>query len=129
MRVKSKDLTTPKNIRFQADAEKLIYFKLILERLGVKKKYIGYYFLLEVLDIIINGDVVIRNFQQQVYPCISEKMKVSLCTIERNIRNLIDKSWSYSMMERLGVYYPNGKKPACRQFVLLVKKYVEKSLA
>jgi len=123
------DLPTPKNIKFDADAEKLIYFKMILERLGVKKKYIGYYCLLEALNIIINEKGVVRNFQQEVYPKVSEKMNVSLCTIERNIRNLIDKSWSYSMMETLGVYYPSGKKPACRQFVFLVKNYIEKSLA
>ena len=103
MRRKSSDLPTPKNIRFDADAEKLVYFKLILERLGVKKKYIGYYCLLSTLDIIINERGVVRNFQQEVYPFVSARMQVSQCTIERNIRNLIDKSWSYAMMERLGV--------------------------
>ena len=129
MQRKTSDLPSPKNIEFDAGAEKLVYFKLILERLGVKKKYIGYYCLLESLDVIINGKTQVRNFQQEVYPYVSAKMKVSQWTIERNIRNLIDKSWSYSMMERLGVYYPEGKKPACRQFIFLVKRYIEKSLA
>ena len=129
MQRNSSDLPTPKNIRFDAGAEKLIYFKMILNRLGVKKKYTGYYCLLDVLNIIINEKRAVKNFQREVYPSVSAKMQVSQCTIERNIRNLIDKCWSYSMMERLGVYYPEGRKPACRQFVFLVKRYIEKSLA
>ena len=129
MQRKTSELPTPKNIKFDADAEKLIYFKMILEGLGVKKKYIGYYCLLETLNLIINAKGIVRNFQREVYPFVSAKMQVSQCTIERNIRNLIDKCWTYSMMERLGVYYPEGRKPACRQFVFLVKRYIEKSLA
>ncbi len=120
---------TPKNVRFDEHSTKMIYFKLVLKRLGISNKYIGHYYLLEILDVLINGEIVVRSFEQDVYPYISEKMQVNKCTIERNIRNLIDKCWSCDMMKKLGVFYVEGKKPSCRKFVFIVKRHIENLLA
>ena len=126
---KSEIVPSRKTLKFDTNAVKMVYFKIALEKIGVKKKYIGYYSLLEILDILINGNTVVKSFQRDVYPRVSEKMQVNKHTIERNIRNVISKCWSRSMMEKLGVFYPDSSKPACCEFVFLVKKYIEKSLA
>lgn len=117
-----------KELRFGHHVSGLIFFKLKLEELGIKKKYTGYYYLVEMMNILINEDKKIKSFSREVYPMLAEKYSTNECTIERNIRSVIKKCWSNELMEKLNVYYPNEKRPPCRKFVFLIRDYMLKQI-
>ena len=101
-----------------------VYFVKQLDNLGINKKYIGYYLLIEIMDLLINQERRINSFSKEVYPLIAKKYGKSDCTIERNIRSLIERYWSKELMEKLNVYYPEMHKPSCRDFIFLIKNYI-----
>lgn len=105
-----------------------VYFIKQLDNLGIEKKYIGYYLLVEIMQIMINEDRCITSFSKQLYPRIAEKFNKTECTVERNIRNLINKCWNYNLMAKLEIYFQPEKKPTCRQFIYIVKDYMAKQL-
>ena len=113
-----------KEIKYGKNIESKIFFVKKLDELGISKKYLGYFLLVELMEILINQNSVIVSFSRDVYPQIAEKYGKTVCTIERNIRSLIDKCWDISLMEKLNVYYAENKKPSCRVFIYLVKNYV-----
>lgn len=101
-----------------------IFFVKGLDELGIGKKYLGYYLLVELMEVLINQDIKTKSFSKDVYPQIAQKYGKTACTVERNIRSLINKCWSLELMEKLNVYYDDGEKPTCRNFVYLVKNYI-----
>ncbi len=117
-----------KEIKYGKNIETKIFFVKKLDELGISKKYLGYFLLVELMEILINQSRRVVSFSRDVYPQIANKFGKTVCTIERNIRNLIDKCWNIEMMEKLNVYYVEDEKPTCREFVYLVKNYVEKSI-
>lgn len=119
---------SPKEKRYGSKIASKIYFIKQLDCLGVDKKYLGYYLLIEIMELLINQDVRVYSFSKNIYPIIAEKYGKTPCTIERNIRSLIEKCWNRDMMEKLEVYYVDDRKPTCREFVFLVKKFVTKNI-
>ena len=115
---------SPKEVRYGSNIAGKVYFVKQLDELGFQKKYIGYYLLIELMEILINQERRIVSFSKEVYPLIARKYGKTDCTIERNIRSLINKSWNKDLMEKLGTYYPEERKPTCREFVYLVKNYI-----
>ena len=100
------------------------YFISQLNDIGIRKNYTGYYYLVDILDILINQDLKVKSFSRQVYPIIAEKYNTSECTVERNIRNLIDKSWSDKIRKKLIKVYDSPNKPHCRQFIYVIRNYI-----
>ncbi len=115
-----------KEIRFGNNISNLIFFQSRLNYLGIQKKYTGYYFLVEVMHILINENKRVRSFSKEVYPRIAEKYGTTPWTIERNIRSVISNCWSLDLMEKLNVYSP--QKPNCCQFIYWIKNYIIKDL-
>ena len=105
-----------------------VYFVKVLDELGIQRKYMGYYLLIELMEILINQEMRITSFSKQVYPMIAEKYGKTACTIERNIRSLIEKNWCYDLMIKLNVYFVGDKKPTCREFIYLVRNYILKQI-
>ena len=117
-----------KEIKYGKNIQTKIFFVKKLDELGISKKYLGYFLLVEIMEILINQNKKIISFSKEVYPQIALKYGKTVCTIERNIRNLIDKCWNEEMMEKLNVYYVENKKPTCREFVYLDKNYITKTI-
>lgn len=101
-----------------------IYFIKQLNSLGLSNKYTGYYMIIEIIQILINEEVRVKSFSKEVYPVIAKKYGKTPCTVERNIRNLIEKSWNYDLMVKLNVYYPQEYKPTCCDFIYMIKNYI-----
>lgn len=120
---------TAKELKYQANIDDKFYFVKKLNLLGIEKRYMGYFFLIEIMNILINEmpDRVV-SFSRQVYPLVAERYHVSVCSIERDIRNVIEKSWSFDMMTKLKVYYSNNQKPTCRDFIFMIKNYMVRQL-
>ena len=97
---------TTKEIKFNKNIERNIFFIKQFENLGISKRYTGFYLLIEIMQILINEERRIVSFSKEVYPMIAEKYGKTDCTIERNIRSLIEKCWTFELMEKLNTYYP-----------------------
>lgn len=115
---------TTKEIKYKDKIANKVFFIKILDELGIQRKYMGYYLLIELMEVLINQEKRVRSFSHEVYPIIAEKYGKTSCTIERNIRNLIEKNWCDELMEKLNVFYAEDQKPTCREFVYLVKNYI-----
>lgn len=101
-----------------------IYFAKQLDNLGFSRKYLGFYMLIEIMNMLINQNVRIVSFSKQVYPSVAEKFQKTSCTVERNIRSLIKKSWNLELMKKINRYYPEGQNPTCRDFLFMIKNHI-----
>ena len=117
---------TAKEAKFGYLIKDNIYFMIQMDDLGIRRKYTGFFQLIEIIKVLVNDGVMVSSFSREVYPVVAAHYGKSVCTIERNIRNLIDKCWSKEMMEKLNVYFPENKKPSCQQFIYMCKNYVSK---
>ena len=100
------------------------YLRKKVNDLGITKKYTGYYFLLDILDEIINKSRSIKSFSREIYPELAMKYEKHDCSIERDIRNLISKLWDNGLKEKLNSLWITDDKPTCREFIYLVRNYV-----
>lgn len=117
-------MTSKEKIYGKIIADKVFFIK-ILDDLKIDKHYTGYYMLIEILDVIINQEPnMVPSFSKDIYPHVALKFNKKVCTIERNIRNLIDKCWDVEMMHKLKIFLIDGDKPKCRDFVFTVKNYI-----
>lgn len=117
-----------KEMKYGQNIASKVYFIKMLDELGIQRKYMGYYMLVELMEILINQEIRVTSFSKQVYPAIAEKYGKTVCTIERNIRSLIEKNWCDDLMIKLNVYFVGDKKPTCREFIYLVKNYIVKQI-
>lgn len=115
---------TAKEIRYGHTVAGKIFFMKQFDELGIKKRYMGYYIMIEIMQILINEDSRVVSFSRQVYPIIAKIFSKNVCTIERNIRNLVDKCWSKEMMIKINLQVKDGEKPTCTDFIYMVKNYI-----
>ncbi len=119
---------TAKEMKYGETIASKVFFIKVLDELGIQRKYMGYYLLIELMEVLVNQEKRVKSFSQEVYPIIAEKYGKTACTVERNIRNLIQKSWNEELMLKLNVYYVDNEKPTCREFIYLVKNYILKCI-
>lgn len=100
------------------------FFAKRLLDLGLSTKYYGYYFLIVMLDMMINKKVVVKSLTKQVYPEIARIFGLNMCSIERNMRNMINHTWDDRMKSKLKNIWFNNSKPSCRKFIFIVKAYL-----
>ncbi len=113
-----------KDVKFSSVLNENIFFVKMLRELGISSRYLGFYFLIDILDMLINKKMVVKSFSKEVYPIIAQKYNMKECTIERNIRNLIDKSWSQKIKHKVKGLWFNQEKPTCCKFIYIVKNYI-----
>ena len=101
-----------------------VYFTKQLDNLGINRKYLGFYMIIEIMNLLINCNLRVVSFSKQIYPIVAKKFQKSPCTIERNVRSLIEKTWDIEFMKKINRYYPEDQKPACRDFLFMVKNYI-----
>ena len=118
-----------KTEKFTKKISKSYYIKKRVYDLGITDNYIGYYYLIDILDIIINKQKSIRCFSKEVYPNLAEKYNTNDCTIERNIRNIIKVNWEINLKHKLKNFWRDNSRPTCCKFIYIVKNYVLSDLA
>lgn len=119
---------TVKEKRYKDKIAKKQYFVKHMDYLGLSKKYMGYYQMADILHLMINENLHVVSFSRQVYPIIAMLYNKSEATIERNIRNLIDKCWEKAK-EKLSSFWVKKEKPSCCEFIHLIKNYIVKQFA
>lgn len=105
-----------------------LYFVKQLDNLGFCRKYIGFYMIIEIMNLLINKNMRVSSFSKQVYPIVAQRCNTTCCTIERNIRSFIKKSWCKNLMDIFQKYYPLGQTPTCRDFIYMIKNYITKQM-
>ena len=75
--------------RHEEKVKDCVYIMQKLNEFGLYKKSVGLFYLIKILDYIMNEERDIVSFQEDVYPFIAEFFGVDERTIERNIRNFI----------------------------------------
>lgn len=97
-----------------------------MEQLGITDKYIGFYYVVEILGLILNKDYEeIGSFYKDVYPIVAKRFSKSECTIERNIRNLIKQVWNKEMESKLNRFWKSERPPSCCKFIYILKQYIK----
>ena len=80
--------------------------KHTLENLGITRKYKGYYYLSDTVEIVNINETALLNVGKQIYSPISLKYNCNIRTIERNIRTVILNAWKnnkYQIENIMGV--------------------------
>lgn len=116
-------MTSKEKIYGKLVADKVFFIKK-LDSLGLDKTYTGYFMLVDIMDLLINKNMDSVSFSKDIYPIIAKIYNKKVGTVERNIRNLIDKCWSISLMDKLKFYLPEGQKPTCKDFIFRVKHFI-----
>lgn len=117
---------TTKELKFGNLISDKVYIARQMELLGFDKHYTGFFMLVDILNILINNKIErLVSFSRQVYPIVAKRFNVNDYTIERNIRNLIDKCWNEELMIKLNISILNKNKPKCQKFIFIIKSYLE----
>ncbi len=100
------------------------YFQKKLNEIGITKKYNGYYFLLEILEDLVNNSKTIKSYSREIYPEIARKYGKNECSIERDIRSIINVMWDKRLKEKLGRFWNESYRPSCCEFYNIMKDYL-----
>lgn len=118
---------TSKELKYGRIVSGNIFILKKLDLLCLNRRYLGFFMLVEILNILINENIENSySFSRLLYPRVSEMFDKKPETIERNIRNLIDKCWSKQLAEKLNLCYEH--KPKCLHFVYAVKANIIKDI-
>ena len=117
---------TAKEKRYIDKVANNLFFVNQLDCLGISRRYLGFYMLIDIMQLMINEGIAVFSFSKQIYPVVAEKYNKTVWTVERNIRNIIDKCWNMDLMTKLNVYMID--KPSCCDFIYAVKTYIMKQI-
>ena len=106
-----------KNEKYGGFISEKYFIKKCVKKYGVSQDYTAHYFLVDIIDLLINENKKVKSFSREVYPILAQKYNKKDCTIERNIRNVIDIR-----------YKDEEKKPTCQKFIHMLANYVENCL-
>ena len=115
---------TTKEKKYSERIKSKLFIKIKLNQLGISTKYMGYFYLVEILDLIMNNDGLIRSFSKSVYPIIAQTYNKTTCTIERDIRNLIEKTDESVFCTLICSNSIQDKRPTCLKFISMVRDYI-----
>ena len=110
--------------KYQQVATENLFFVSKLNELGINNKYTGYYYLIKIYEIIINGEKEVKSYSREIFPIVAKQYNKKANTVERNIRVLINNCWNINMGKKLKSFYTAGVKPTCCQFIYLIKNYI-----
>lgn len=100
-----------------------------LEDLGLKKTYTAFYYLHDILNMLINQNLVVKSFSKEVYPVVAVTYSKKPCTIERDIRNVINSFWDRRLKQQLSSFWVEETPPTCHKFIFILKNYIIQDLA
>lgn len=110
---------------------KISHCKFIVKQikdLGINDKYLGFYFLVSIENILLNEKQEINSFYKDIYPRIAKEYEKNECTIERNIRHLINQLWLEGANCKI-YQICSGIKLSCCKFIYTIKNYLIKQIA
>lgn len=99
-----------------------------IKDLGIDDKYLGFYFIISIEDLLLNSKIEINSFYKDVYPKIAKIYDKNECSIERDIRHLINQIWLDGNKHKIYEICA-GRKPSCCKFIYAIKNYLIQQIA
>lgn len=99
-----------------------------IKDLGIDDNYMGFYFLVSIEEMLLNSEREIKSFYKDIYPEVAKIYDKNDCSIERDIRHLINQTWQSGDKYNLYKLFL-GKKPTCCRFIYVIKNYLMKQIA
>lgn len=100
---------------------------LILAKIGLNPKNLGYRYLRDAIVIVIINPNKINYLTKDLYPSIATKYGRKSSSVERGIRHSIKSTWSnFQTPMRLELFgeYTNNSTPNCGTFIGVVSEYI-----
>lgn len=104
------------------------YIESILRRLGITRKYIGYYAVLYSVILVIEDESRLLKVTKQIYQPVSEMCGCKLSSVERNIRTVIFIAWdaNRTFLNELFGFELNAP-PSVSQFIDVLAVYAQRT--
>lgn len=118
-----------KEKKFNDKITQNLIFDYKMKEIGLEKKYTGYYFLVEIMSLIINKKNEVKSFSGEIYPLVAKKFLTSESSIERNVRSVIASIWSCDRKFEIEKTLNLEKKPTCCEFIYALKNYIVNEIA
>lgn len=105
------------------DDVKRRYIEEELQKMGFKKKYVGFIYIVDAVMILMDYSGIPPRLSSEIYPLIAKVRKVSKESVERSIRNAIEAAFRDINPAQLNRYfsYPfdlEKGRPSNRDFLI-----------
>ena len=99
--------------------------RTVLKELCVAPNYIGYKYLIDAVELIISNQNENLCLTKSIYPLIAKKYNVSIGSVERSIRTVVNNSWGKipeaELIKYFGLYaLTSSFKPSNSRFIYAV---------
>ena len=104
--------------------ESIDEINLILEELGISRKYRGFEQLSYAVCLAVQNTERLVYVTRYIYPKVAEHFNTTWCCVERNIRSVISKIWQQNqnvISEISG--YKVVEKPKAAQLISIITYY------
>lgn len=102
----------------------------LLRKMGVPVKMVGYKYLKDAIEIALTDEESLMSVTKNIYPEIADRHDTSPGNVERNIRYVIEATWtrqedpvSKDIIER--VFHDASKKPTNSEYILLCSEWIK----
>lgn len=117
-----------KEEKYSPKVQEHLYFAKKLNTLGISKTFTGFYYLVDIMDILINKEEQIKSFSGEVYPLVAANYSKKPCTVERDIRVIINSLWQNKLKDKLAAFWVLERNPRCCEFIYIIKSFLIKDL-
>jgi two-component system response regulator (stage 0 sporulation protein A) len=73
----------------------------LLLSLGVPNRFKGFDCLREAITLVLEDDRLLASVTKELYPKVGERCGLTASLVERNLRHLIEHTWTHGDLERL----------------------------
>lgn len=90
----------------KADAITRQYVESELEKIGFRRKQMGFSYTAEAILLILKDSEGLLRMTTDMYPMIAETYNTTGASVERNIRNAIETAFAGAQIDALNQFYP-----------------------
>jgi two-component system response regulator (stage 0 sporulation protein A) len=91
----------------------------LVRSLGIGGNYLGYRYLIQAIALCLKDEDYLLGVSKVLYPEIARNFQTSACSVERNLRTVVNVCWergNRNLLEDLSPY-PLSDKPTTGEFL------------
>lgn len=102
----------------------------LVRRLGIGGNYQGYRYLTYAISLCLKDEDYLLGVSKLLYPEIARAFQTTTCSVERNLRTVVNVCWDRGNRELLEAIslYPLLNKPTTGEFLDIVTGYLRQNL-